>query len=450
MRTIQNWVNLARFYNNALGFLEDQWRNHGDLHRFPFGGFEACLAVHPALVRQVLQSDHALYRKGPDITRLTPAVVQAFGGGLLLSDGVTWLRNRRMVQPAFHRSAIHRYGSLISSEAENMLDEWEDGPVELFSMVSRLTMALICRMMFSWELEELGAFPDAVATVIDDLNQRLFGPPLHLPLQLPTPANRRFAQAMRVIDETIVMTLERRKEEEEMEDIFSLLVQTKDRQTGSYLSHAELRDEVVNLFAAGYETSAVSIVWTLALLSAHPEWEARVVEEVRSVVGHRVATVDDQLPLLDRVVREVMRLRPAAWMWGRHAQEPVKLGSTALEKDTLVLMVPWLTHRHPDFWEDPDRFDPDRWLPERSGDRDRFSWLPFGGGPRGCIGQGLALMEQRIVLASILGRWKVDFAEDPLASPMLTLMPKPPVRVRLTPRDGAFAHGPRLRRAVAV
>ncbi len=418
------------FNRDALGYLEGVWREHGDLSRFKLGPYDVWMAVHPEHLRQILHTHHARYHKSPEYAELEPAV----GKGLLTSEDQLWRRNRRLAQPAFRRSSLDRYAEQMSGETERMLQAWRPGPLQLAPAMTELTLRIVSRTLFSTELGgEIDELSEAVDILISTVNARMLSV-VKAPISWPTPANIRFRRAKQLVDGRLAAFVAFRREHGDSGDLLSMLLFATDPDTGDVLSDVQLRDELVTLFAAGHETTSTALVWTLSLLQQHPRWEEAAAEEARSVLGGRIATAGDALPLLDRIVMESLRLRPPAWAIGRTPIQPDNLDGHDLPEGALVLLPTWLTQKHPDFWEDPERFDPDRWLPERAEGRHRFAWLPFGGGPRVCIGRAFARMELRIVLGSILARWRVEVPEIPAADPAVTLRPIGPVPVRLHAR----------------
>jgi len=411
-------------YNRGpLSFLEEVWREHGELSRFPLGPFDVWLVVHPDDVQRVLLTDHKHYHKGPEYKELMLAV----GKGLLTSEDALWRRNRKLSQPAFHRRSLIAHAAHMSLETERLLDGWTPGPRALVPDMTALTLRIVARSLFSTELgPEVESMGEAVSEIIDYIDHRIKSP-FKAPASWPTAANRRFRASKEEVDGQIHRFVDLCRERGDSGDLLSMLVHARDPDTGEFLDDEQLRDEIVTLFAAGHETTATCLVWTLSLLHDNPAWEARVAEEARSVLGDRVATADDELPVLDRVIKESLRLRPPAWAMGRKPIAPTKLRGYPVPEGALIFVLPWLTHRHPDFWEAPGVFDPDRWLPERSEERHRFAWYPFGGGPRVCIGQGFALLELRIVLATMLARWRIEVPQMPSMNPSITLRPVGPV-----------------------
>jgi cytochrome P450 len=251
---------------------------------------------------------------------------------------------------------------------------------------------------------------------------------IRLPLGLPTSSNRRFAKAKKLLDGIVHGIIERRRSGGEAhDDVLGMLMSATDEHDGGSMDDAQLRDEVMTLFMAGHETIATASTWTLLLLHQHPEIAARVRDEARSVLAGRAPGFDDlpRLPYLGQVIDESMRLYPPVWIVERQALAEDQLGPWRIPKDTIVGVSPWLMHRHGGLWDEPLRFDPDRFAPERLQERAKLAYLPFGAGPRICIGNHFALMEAKIILATIVQRWSisVDAPEAVRFDPSVTLRP---------------------------
>jgi cytochrome P450 len=259
---------------------------------------------------------------------------------------------------------------------------------------------------------------------------------VRVPPFVPTPTNLRFKRAMKTIDDVVYRLIgERRAASDKGDDLLGMLMEATDE--GTAMSDLQLRDEVITMVLAGHETTANLLSWTFRLLSQHPDIERRVREEANRVLGDREPGLDDVKPLelTRRVLDEALRLYPPAWMFERQAIESDKLGDYAIEKGAIVGFCPYVLHRHPSHWENPEGFDPDRFLPERAQKRPRYAYLPFGGGPRTCIGNHFAMMEAQIILAMILREHRIEL--DPShpveLDPVITLRPKHGIHVRRRP-----------------
>jgi len=392
----------------------------------------------PDLVKHVLLDNAANYHKSPIIRRL---LEPALGQGLVTSEGAVWKRHRQLVAPIF---AQRRIAALVPAMVEETLDtteQWRAQPGQAFDLtaaLSRITLDIITRTMF-------GAESRAETTTLAadaDTYQKMLRPSLldflAVPDWVPRPGGRGARMLGRKLTETINRVVAQRRAlgGDARDDLLALLVQAVDRQD---LSDREIRDEIATIFTAGHETTALALGWVFYLLDLHPRIERRVAEEVRDVLGGRTPTAEDveRLTLTRMVLEEALRLYPPAHSMTRIALGPDRLGDVPVPKGAVVIISTWLTHRNPTLWPDPDRFVPDRFDPRRAGPpRSRYSYLPFGAGPRVCVGAAFAMQESLVVLATILQRWRVRMAPghpiEPVA--LITLRPRFGLRAIAEPR----------------
>ena len=432
-----HWLlgNLPERRADPLGFFTRGREQYGDVVRYRMGPFELYQVSHPDDVKRVLVDNARNCQK----TRLMQRLGPVLGHGLLLSEGDFWKRQRRLAQPAFHRERLAGLATAITGLVESALQRWgplaDSGePFDLAAELTRLTLAITGRVLFSTDLSDAASEVGlAVTAAIEESNRRALAV-LPLPLALPLPSHRRFRSALRVLDRLVFDIIRQRREgHPRAEDVLSLLMETRDADTGEGMSDAQLRDEVMTLVLAGHETTANALAWTFFLLQQHPEAEARLVHEVSSVLGDRVPGFEDlpRLRYTARVLDEALRLYPPAWLLSRTALAEDELGGYAIPKGAIIAPLPYVLHRHPALWESPEVFDPDRFLPERSGSRPRFAYLPFGGGQRQCIGTGLALMEGQLALAMVARRFRFRLVPGHRVEPqaLVTLRPRYGLRV---------------------
>ncbi|MFJ5678685.1 cytochrome P450 [Streptomyces sp. NPDC093097] len=430
---------------DSLGAFLRARREHGDLVRLEAGPpglrsvFYAVFA--PEGVQQVLATQAANFRKEHP---LYEEVRQSFGNGLLTSQDTDYLRQRRLVQPLFTRRRVDGYATAISAEADAVTTRWrtvQDGVVDLVPEMNRLALRTVARILFGLDVEAAVAAIHRCAPVINDYVVRRAYAPLKVPRDWPTPGNLR---AHRVTDELNALCdriiAERRAAPgagpagaPDHQDLLSLLVAAGNEEDGA-LDATEIREQVLIFLLAGHETTATSMAFTLHLLARHPHEQTRIRAELASVLGDRAPTAADldRLPRLTQALKESMRLFPPAPVVSRRAVEATEVAGFALPAGADVVVAPWVTHRHPDLWEDPERFDPDRFAPVREAERHRYAWFPFGGGPRACIGQHFSMLESVLALATLLRSHELTAVDQrvPVAAG-ITLQATGPARVRL-------------------
>ncbi|HEU4629586.1 MAG TPA: cytochrome P450 [Gemmatimonadaceae bacterium] len=409
----------------------------GDVSRVTVAGQHVVLLNHPDLVRDVLVTHQRQFAKGRGLEQAR----RLLGNGLLTSEGDAHLRQRRLVQPAFHRERIATYAGIMTRYAERESARWRPGEtLDAGAAMMRLTLAIAARTLFDADIEAEAA---EVGTAIDTA-MRAFGFAL-LPFserleRLPFSPLRRFERARARLDAVIYRLIaERRRDVHDRGDLLSMLLLAREADgDGGGLTDEQLRDQVMTLLLAGHETTANLLTWSWHLLARHPEAERRLHQELDEVLGGRAPTMDDvpSLPYARRVLAEAMRLYPPAWIVGRRALEPYEVRGYTLPPGTIVLASQYLVHRDPRWHADPERFDPDRWLPEAAAARPRFAYFPFGAGTRVCIGEQFAWTEGVLVLATIARRWRLCSASDaPIGlRPSITLRPAAPVWMRLERR----------------
>lgn len=428
---------LPEIRRNALNFVQDLRDNYGDIAYVRSQLFDLALISNPEWIRQVLVTDARRFEKSYGLKRLR----KVLGNGLLTSEGDFHRRQRRMLQPAFHKNPLRQYAAPMIDYSLKARARWEDGAeVRIDQEMMRLTLAIVGRTLFDADVEGDAENVGVALTDLFEYFPRMLSPFSELLLRIPTPANRRALRARQVIDETIYRVIdERRKRPDQSDDLMSMLLSAQDEDDGSAMSAKQVRDEALTLFLAGHETTALALSWAFYLLSLNPETQAKLFAEVDSVLGGRDATFEDfdRLPYTYKVVKEAMRLYPPAAVIGRQALEDYHFGPyTVPGKRTMVFMSAYAMQRDPRYYEEPERFNPDRWTPEFEKELPRFAYFPFGGGPRICIGESFAWLEAVLVLATLSQQWALDFVpgQEIVARLSVTLRPVGGIRMRFRKR----------------
>ncbi|MFN0088422.1 MAG: cytochrome P450 [Blastocatellia bacterium] len=430
--------NFMALRRDRIGFLTKLAKEYGEIAHFKLGSVPVYLLTNPEHIRDVLVTHNKLFMKGEGLQRAK----RLLGEGLLTSEGEFHLRQRRLAQPAFHRQRIAGYAQTMVDCARRMREEWQPGETrDIAREMMRLTLAIAGKTLFGTdvirEADEIGA---ALQTAMEAFN-RLTLPFSNLIEKLPLPSVRRFEQAKGRLDATIYRIIEeRRAGKEDHGDLLSMLIQARDTEgDGRGMTDLQLRDEVMTIFLAGHETTANALTWTWYLLSQHPAEEARFHEEVDQTLAGREPAPEDysRLAYTERVLAESMRLYPPAWIIGRRALTHYSLDGYTIPAGSILLMSQYVMHHHPKYFPDPERFDPERWTPEAREARPKFSYFPFGGGPRLCIGEQFAWMEGVLVLAAIGQRWRMRLSPGhPVAmQPLVTLRPKHGMKMVLAQRE---------------
>ena len=418
---------LFPFRRDPIDFLMRLAREYGDIAAFKIGSQGLVLLSHPDQVKAVLTTDHRNFIKG----RGLQWAKRLLGEGLLTSEGEFHRRQRRIAQPAFHRQRIASYGQAMTDYAVRMREQWIEGkPFDLHGEMMHLTMAIAAKTLFDADVEsEAREIGEALSTAVEFFN-RFTLPFADLMAELPIPSTLRFKRAKRRLDETIYrMIAERRASKEDRGDLLSMLLHAKDEEGGTGgMTDEQLRDEAMTIFLAGHETTANALTWTGYLLSQHPEIEAKLYAEVDAVLGDRPPTVEDlpKLGYVEKILAESMRLYPPAWLLGYRAIQDYNIGTYALPAGTVVLMSQYVIHHDPRWFPDPFRFDPERWEAAAKAARPKFSYFPFGGGPRVCIGEPFAWMEATLIIAAMAQRWRLRLVpgHPVVLQPLITLRPK--------------------------
>jgi cytochrome P450 len=414
---------------NPLKTIGGDWKRYGDVVRYRLGSLLVFLVVHPDGVKHVLQENHRNYVKSPDYNILK----RVLGEGLLTSEAPLWLRQRRLMAPLFHRQRIAEFGATMVDSTLKMLDRWsaqarEGGSFDVCNEMAHLTLEIVARVLFKIDIE--GEVAREIGHDVTVANEWMgqFGLQTLLPW-LPTPRNREFRRVTRSLDAIMAgIIADHRQSSNDQGDLLSLLLAARDEDTGETMSDKQVRDEALTLILAGHETTANALAWTWYLLAQNPDVERKLHAEVADVLDGRAPTVADlpNLTYTSMVIDESMRLYPAAWSVGRSATADDEILGCDIPKGASVMLSQWLTHRHPEFWDDPERFDPERFAPERSAARPRYAYFPFGGGPRQCIGNIFALTEANLILATVAQKYRLRMvpAHRVEPNPLVTLRPR--------------------------
>ena len=407
---------------------------YGDLVHFRFRGRDVYLVTNPDWIKQILTADAGNFVKGQAMQDSK----RVLGEGLLTSEGEFHHRQRRLIQPAFHQKRVAALAEPMVDLTESVSAGWHDGQtLEMHVEMAQLTIRILADTLYSMDIQrDAGEIVDALRSVVSNTG-RLALPGGHLWEKSPLPGARKFARSIERLDRATADILKRRRESgEEHDDVLQLFLTTRDDHGG--MTDRQIRDETMTLLLAGHETTANILTWVWYLLDRHPEVEARLHEEIDEVLGEDPPTFDDlpALGLTSKVLLETLRLYPPVWATPRRALEDYELDKYTIPAGSLVGMNQYVMHRDARYFPDPDRFDPERWTPEERAKRPRYSFFPFGAGPRMCLGEGFAFMEMRFVLAALARRWKVRIVPGhPVkAKPVMTLRPKHGLRVTVHQR----------------
>ena len=427
---------MVEFLRRRLPFMVESAAKYGDIVFFKVGNERIYLFSHPDLIRDVLVTNQKNFVKSRALVRAK----RVLGEGLLTSEGEFHLRQRRLAQPAFHRDRIATYGRSMVDYAARTSSRWRDSEqLDIHDEMMKLTLAIVARTLFSADVEkEATEIGEALTVAFEAFNVGIL-PFSEILEKLPLRYIKRFEAARARLDATIYRIIdERRSSGEDRGDLLSMLLLAQDTEgDGGGMTNTQLRDEAMTIFLAGHETTANALSWTWYLLSQYPEVEERFHQEI-DAIGDRLPQSED-LPNLSytrMILAESMRLYPPAWAVGRRALNDFEANGYLIPARSMVLMSQYIVHRDPRFYPDPERFDPERWRPEIAAARPKFSYFPFGGGTRICLGEQFAWMEGILALATIGRHWRMRYLDDspPEIEPMITLRPKSPLSVRVERR----------------
>ena len=415
------------FRRDPIRFFMRLAHQYGDIVYFHLGPQRVFLLNHPDLIRDILVTHDSNFVKGRGLERAKLLL----GEGLLTSEGELHRRQRRLMQPAFHRLRLKAYSEIMVQAADRLQDSWEEGMVlDLDHVMKGLTLSIVGRTLFGADVGREASELEEALTAAMKLWRKMMLPFAETLEKFPLPSVRKFRNARRRLDETIYRIIEERRRKPDLhDDLLSMLLAAQDTEgDGGQMTDLQLRDEVMTLFLAGHETTANALTWTWYLLSQNPEIETRFHAEVDRLPKGKVSSAED-LPLLtytEKVFAESMRLFPPAWLIGRRALRDYEIPPYRIPAQSLVLMSQYVMHRDERYYPDASQFDPERWTPEAKASRPKFAYFPFGGGPRQCIGDGFAWMEGVLLLAAIGRTWKFRLVPGhPVKmQPLVTLRPK--------------------------
>jgi cytochrome P450 len=417
---------VARAWRDPIGLLRDALAEHPGASRLRFGPWHYVVVSSPDSVKHILTDNAKAYEK----SRNYDGLKIVFGQGLLTSEGEFWKRQRRLVQPAFHRQKLAKLTAQMASETRRALDRWHRGDrnEHVHEEMMRLTFAIVGRTLFSADVDgdasEIGRALSVGLEWTNDYAEAV----VRIPRWVPTPKNREFSRALATLDALVFRLIASRRAADDVgDDLLGMLMSATDESGHERMTDRQLRDEALTLVVAGHETTANLLAFAFHLLARHPEWQDKVVAEAHEVLGTNDPTFDDvpELAVARAVIEETLRLYPPAWAFERQAVCDDEIAEGKIPKGSIVGVVPFLVHRDPKVFPDPEAFDPTRFAPGT--ERPKYGYLPFGGGPRTCIGNQFALTEA-IVSLTMIAR---DFRAVPRAGRVLELDPK----VTLRPKD---------------
>ncbi|MDX1960804.1 MAG: cytochrome P450 [Leptospiraceae bacterium] len=422
--------------SDPIGFYTSMLKNYGDLIGSSFLGLNFIIVNDPIIIRYILQENSFNYHKSIFYKELALLV----GKGLLTSEGAEWKKNRRLAQPAFKKSMVEGFTKIFAEEAEVLEKEWQTfraKPIDISKSMMKVTFNIVGRTLFGTRLEEESKIVDENLSLALELIMDRIQSIFRFPLWVPTPKNLKLKKALNAMDKVVFKIINTRKESQErVNDLLDTLLYSRDEETGEGLSIQQIRDEVITFLLAGHETTANALTWTFYLLSEHPEIYQKVLKEIRENVpkngGIDISHIS-KLELTEKVLKESLRLYPPAWVIERKLVNNDTIGGYPALVGDMVSISIYHLHRNPKYWSDPEVFNPERFTKEEEDKRHNFAYLPFGGGPRVCIGNNFAFTEAMIILATLLRSFepKLEPNFKVEKEPLITLRPKNGMRMIL-------------------
>jgi cytochrome P450 len=428
---------LATRRRDILKFLIKVAGEYGDIVHFQIGPRRIFLLNHPDYIKAALTAHYESFVKGRQLRRTR----HFLGDGLLTSEGELHRRQRQLIQPAFHRQQFGKHASVIMEHGVRLRKRWQHGQqLDIMREMKGLMLAITSKMIFDTKTDaEADEINEAVALVISQF--QLFGSPLgNLLAKLPMSRARRVRKAQDRLDGIVCRIIaERRQSGKDHGDLLSMLISALDEPSSdTQIDELTVRDEAVTFFLAGYETMGTALAWTWFLLAQDPAVQAKLHAELDSVLGPRLPALDDmgELRYTKMVFAEAMRMYPPAWVLARYLIKDFETGGFVMPAGSIVILSQYLMHHDSRYFPDPSRFDPQRWTSELKASRPQYSYFPFGGGPRGCLGEGLAWIQGTLIIATIAQRWRVQAIPSPPVElhPLITLQPRRKIILQLARR----------------
>jgi cytochrome P450 len=428
---------LLSLRRDPLNFTTENMQRYGGLVHLKLAKYDGYQVTEPDLLQQIMTTDSRIWHKSIVYKGI---LADYLGDGLLISDGDFWRRQRKLMQPTFHTKRIQAYAEAMVDYTQRMLADWQVGQVrDIDAEMMRLTLFIVGKTLFDVELKNDS---DKIAVALGNMLHDIMDEArslVNLPDWIPTPLRMRKQRTIQMLQDVIMPIIEeRRTSTEDRGDLLSMLLLARDYD-GNGMTDAQIRDEALTIVLAGHETTANALTWALYLLAQNPGVEAKLQQEVDRVLAGSIPALDDlkQLPYTEMVLKEAMRLYPPAWSVSRQTQEATELAGYPIRRKSMVIISIYAAHRDKRFFPNPEKFDPERFTPENEAQLHKYAYLPFGGGPRVCIGNAFAMMEARLILASIVQRYRLSLLDghNVEPDPQLTLRPKYGMKMRLHPRE---------------
>lgn len=435
-----------KFAEYRLGFFEEYVPKYGEAFQITSVFFrlithfdKVVIVTGPDMVKHIMQDNNRNYVKSFGYSILKVLL----GEGLLTSEGEFWRKQRKLMQPAFHRERLASFVKTYAEFGQSLVDEWSKIPdgteIDVSSGFMETTLNIVSKAMFSSDVVDA---MDVVNREFDYANEKLIKritSPFPMPFWVPLPGVKREKRSYDAIKKVVADVIEKRRNStERYDDLLGMLMEIEDAETGEKMSNQQIQDEVITIFLAGHETTAVALTWLMHCLDENPEVVEKLLEEEKRVLNGSTPTVEDlrSLEYTRMVIDETLRLYPPAWIIGRHSLSPDKLGEFDIPKDTYCLIPVYYIHRDPKHWDEPEKFKPERFSAENSKGRHKFTYFPFGGGPRLCIGNNFALMEMQVIVPMLVRAIKLRKSENFKfeREPLITMRPSPHMRMVLTSR----------------
>jgi cytochrome P450 len=424
--------NAARLRENQIQFFTELLREHGEFVEFQLGPIRSFLINDMDALYQILIDQPEKFHK---VKRTKDILGQFVGNGILLSDGAFWRRQRQLVQPAFHSQRVNNYARVMVERTMRLTSGWKDGETRLISEDMRtLALNIVAKTLFDADTTEVAQKVSVAMEVIQQVAKEKGTAAIAIPSWVPTPKHRYWRAAISelnaVVDRIII---ERRNANVDKGDLLSMMLLASDEETGAKMTDQQAHDELMTLFLAGHDTTANALTWLFHIFTQYPEIEAKLVAELNSVLGGRPPELTDlhKLVYTEQIVKEVLRMYPPAWTFVREPAENVVIKGYHIPKGAVILISPFLIHRLPQYYSEPEKFMPERWVEGYERRIPKTAYIPFSIGPRVCIGNIFALMEARLVLATVIQRWQLRHvdAASVVLDPQITLRPQKEIQM---------------------